>query len=363
MWKPVEIPVNADDLQAASVKIVAVEAGHLAAYALDADGKLYAWGTHLFGQLGYEEEPEPVVEETEAGSGSEDLTTEQLEDGDDTEEEDEELPLAKLVVVEKVPRVVEALTGHALVKVSAGNHFVVAMSSTGEVFSWGRGCFGQLGSGNTGNVTVPRRIPALEAFVALDVAAGTGHVLGVFVAREQSQHPHQTENTVVLAWGRGRDGCLGLGGASNESLPVENTFFRGLGAVKVAAGGDHSLVLCRASTQTFLYAFGGNRLGQLGVASPADHIDMPTLVDEFLNVRVAAIGAGAQYSAALTGDGELFTWGDARYGKTCRSDRRTTFVPWKVELPNSLSPSFTTQLSVGTHHSLAQLRLRTFLLA
>ncbi|KAG2921025.1 hypothetical protein PC117_g16352, partial [Phytophthora cactorum] len=361
MWKPVEIKLEIP------ATIVAVEAGHLAAYALDDQGRLYSWGAQIFGQLGHgdELEQDQVValtsEDTEA-------STEAGHPGDilDEEKDSEEGgdPPAKVVIVERAPRLVERLNGHIIVEISAGSHFAVAITSTGQVFSWGRGCFGQLGNGEVADVSIPTQIEALKDYIAIDIAAGMNHVVGIFIPRGElrSSYQHEeflaTEHTVVMVWGRGKHGCLGLGGSSSELIPCENSFFRGLGAVKAAAGADHSLVLCGAGAHTFLYAFGGNHLGQLGIASSTDHVDMPSFLDEFVNVHVVNIGAGAQYSAALTGDGQVFTWGDARYGKTCRADGRTTYVPWNVDLPSNIPSSiYVTQLSVGSYHSLAQLRV------
>jgi len=63
-------------------------------------------------------------------------------------------------------------------------------------------------------------------------------------------------------------------------------------------------------------------------------------------------------SGWLPGDGEVYSWGDARARKTSRQDMRTTFVPWQVEMPATLTmgSGFLTQLSVGAHHSLALFR-------
>ncbi|KAF4130758.1 Regulator of chromosome condensation (RCC1) repeat [Phytophthora infestans] len=359
MWKPDEIKLEN------RATIVAVTAGHLAAYAVDDQGRLYSWGTQIFGQLGHGEELEQEVSiQSEEDTANPSIEDRQASDNPDDEIESEGEPPVRAVVVERHPRLVEDLNGHSIVKISAGNHFAVALTSTGLVFSWGRGCFGQLGNGDVADNSSPARIEALKDSIAIDISAGMSHVVGVFVPRGENHSSNQheeslaTEHTVVMVWGRGKHGCLGLGGSSNELLPRENIFFRGLGAVKVAAGTDHSLVLCRAGAQTFVYAFGGNHLGQLGIASSADHVDMPSFLDEFVNVHVADIGAGAHYSAALTGDGQVFTWGDARYGKTCRADGRTTYVPWNVDLPSNIpSSTFVSQLSVGSHHCLAQLRI------
>ncbi|RAW31400.1 hypothetical protein PC110_g12248 [Phytophthora cactorum] len=145
------------------------------------------------------------------------------------------------------------------------------------------------------------------------------------------------------------------------SIPTQIEALKDYIAIDIAAGMNHVggvSIRSGAGAHTFLYAFGGNHLGQLGIASSTDHVDMPSFLDEFVNVHVVNIGAGAQYSAALTGDGQVFTWGDARYGKTCRADGRTTYVPWNVDLPSNIPSSiYVTQLSVGSYHSLAQLRV------
>ncbi|KAG2764234.1 hypothetical protein PC113_g25609 [Phytophthora cactorum] len=114
------------------------------------------------------------------------------------------------------------------------------------------------------DLSIPTQIEALKDYIAIDIAAGMTHVVGIFIPSGDlySSNQHEkvlaTEGTVVMVWGRRKHGCLDLGGSSNELLPCENIIFRGLGAVKAAAGTDHSLVLCGAGSQTFLYAFEGN---------------------------------------------------------------------------------------------------------
>lgn len=63
----------------------------------------------------------------------------------------------------------------------------------------------------------------------------------------------------------------------------------------------------------------------------------------------------------LEGDGEVYTWGDARARKMNRPDTRTTFVPWQVDMPTTMAmgSGFLTQLSVGAHHALALFRTGT----
>ncbi|TYZ62104.1 hypothetical protein PybrP1_000916 [[Pythium] brassicae (nom. inval.)] len=376
MWSPREL-----HFELAGSRIVSVAAGHLTGYALDDAGRVYSWGTQQFGQLGFESEREDERDGQEPNESSDataadvdkppsrpdhdsrdDASASDISSEDDDECARGSTPAA--VVVERAPKLILGLKAVRVTRVSAGNHFALATSSDGLVYSWGRDCYGQLGRGATdkraAHSAVPTRIAALALLIAVDVCAGDAHALGVFVSRahvvgtSEAWASPAADFTVVYAWGRGRRGCLGLGGSADEPRPREVRFFRGLNAARVAAGSDHSLVLCRAGTQSFVYAFGGNACGQLGVASADDHVDMPTLVAELAHVRVASVGAGARYSVALSGrwlglggglvesDGELFTWGDATHGKTQRRDKRTTFVPWKAEA----SDMFVTEIAV-----------------
>jgi alpha-tubulin suppressor-like RCC1 family protein len=250
----------------------------------------------------------------------------------------------KRVLVLKKPILLKTLTQWKITKVRAGNHYVLAVSSTGKVFSWGRNTNGQLGIGHTQDTSVPTPIESLQQHFCVEISTGFAHVVGIFASVPQFNK--------VFSWGRGRNGCLGLGGTKDEMLPREVTFFCGLNATKVAAGSDHSLVLCSCGSQTCVYAFGGNTFGQLGINSTSDHFEMPHFLDE-LGDNIASIGAGARYSAALTVLGELFTWGDGMYGKTNQPTSRTTIVPWRVD---TFADHFVTQVSIGQHHSLGVMR-------
>lgn len=283
---------------------------------------MYSWGTQRYRQLGFETIDEDEGNLDKEGEGDTDGSNNQNDSGAENSdgeksssegsqnEEDggeETVKPPPIVVVEKTPKLIPGFNDTKVTKICAGNHFALAVSSSGHVHSWGRGCFGQLGLGHLENTPAPTRIDALVDFIAIDVSAGHSHALGIFVSREhlvdaaQSWCPGSLDYSVVFSWGSGQQGRLGLGGCENELSPREVTFFRGLNATQIAAGSDHSLVLCGVASHSFLYGFGGNEYGQLGVASQEDHLDMPSYVSEFANVRVSSIGAGARYSVVLTG--------------------------------------------------------------
>lgn len=401
MWKPqpvdftsageAEPPDEEQDLskvlaqpsQPESIGIKSVEAGHLAAYAVDDQGRVFAWGTRRYGQLGFADEEPPVKSDSQDEGQVEDNQQRDVDEDDhidtsdgeeDKEEEEGEnagpqyVPLRRRDPVQLRPRLIQSdlLRGVHVLRVSAGNHFALALSSTGTVFAWGRNTAGQLGLGmdtHPGTVSTPHQVLALVNYVVLEIATGHSHSLVTAIPRARDPARYM-EYSLVFAWGCGRSGRLGIGGEKTQHQPVEVVFFRGLHATQVSTGHDHSLVLCTTGSTNHVYSFGGNAFGQLGIAKDTmTCTDMPMCVDELSGLSITAIGAGAYTSAALSGDGEVHTWGDGSRGKTARPDKRTTFVPWKISTDGT-NPSrfvlhdsgFVTQLSVGAHHSLALYR-------
>jgi alpha-tubulin suppressor-like RCC1 family protein len=62
-----------------------------------------------------------------------------------------------------------------VVAIAAGEYHSVALTSTGDVYTWGRNTNGQLGTGNT----TQSKIPALIATGATAIGAGYDHTLFV----------------------------------------------------------------------------------------------------------------------------------------------------------------------------------------
>ncbi len=60
---------------------------------------------------------------------------------------------------------------------AGGADFSLALLENGQVFAWGRGINGQLGTGNRATSSVPRQVTGLE--VVLAIAAGVYHALAL----------------------------------------------------------------------------------------------------------------------------------------------------------------------------------------
>lgn len=103
-----------------------------------------------------------------------------------------------------------------------------AVSRNGEVFTWGRGAWGQLGHGTLSNEPIPRQVIALASKFVTQTAAGARHTLALTVTGR------------LYAFGCGEGGALGTGSEGSHTLPTK---VRGIGhgrVVAVTAGGGHS---------------------------------------------------------------------------------------------------------------------------
>lgn len=121
----------------------------------------------------------------------------------------------------------------------------------------------------------------------------------------------------VYAFGSGTHGECGHGDFANASTPAlvrlpEKKTTPGYEVPKappspidIAAGGKHSLILAANGS---LFSFGFNGQGQLGQRH-TNNLKSPTLVEDFDNVRIAAVSAGAHHTIAQTNAGDLYACG------------------------------------------------------
>lgn len=148
------------------------------------------------------------------------------------------------------PVQVIGLASETVVQVSGGRDHTMARTDDGTVYTWGSNAYGQLGNGTHAARTTPAVVPGVANVI--DVMAGRDHCLAV------------SANGSVWAWGRNGLGQLGNGNVAKHPSPVRVKTKAGgtnvvlSSIVSVGAGADHSLALAGDGT---LYAWGANRLG------------------------------------------------------------------------------------------------------
>jgi alpha-tubulin suppressor-like RCC1 family protein len=179
--------------------------------------------------------------------------------------------------------------------VSAGSAHVVALKTSGTMWSWGSNSGGRLGQNIAATVSVssPVQIGALTNWSR--VSAYTSHTLAV------------TTSNTLYAWGYGAYGRLGLGNVINRSSPVQ------VGALtnwsQISAGSYHSAAI---KTDGTLWAWGRNNNGQLGentVVLRSSPVQVGALTDW------SQISAGNTQTVAIKTDGTLWAWGNNNQGQ------------------------------------------------
>lgn len=267
-------------------------------------GKVYAWGSNTFGQVG-------------DGSGANQLS-----------------PVA-------LPSLPSAFT------VAAGTNHSLAVKSDQTVWAWGKNDAGQLGDGSTTNRPTPVQVPGLTSVVG--VGAGGSHSLalrndlsvwawglntsgqlgdGTVVSKSSpvhiaamdgatsgaagGQHTLALLEMQVYAWGDNTYGQVGDGSNTNRSTPVPISSL--WTCAEAAAGDNHSLALQISDGLQTLYGWGLNNHGQIGNGTTTN-ANTPQPITALQSVDIEAIAAGGNHSLALTIDGDVYAWGANESGQ------------------------------------------------
>uniref|UniRef100_A0A0D9YFR5 RCC1-like domain-containing protein n=1 Tax=Oryza glumipatula TaxID=40148 RepID=A0A0D9YFR5_9ORYZ len=211
--------------------------------------------------------------------------------------------------------------------VAGGGAHAIALTSNGEVFTWGRGTHGQLGHGDVENIPHPKLVKFFENYMITCVSAGWNH------------SGFATDSGQLFMCGDGSFGQLGAGDNHPRNLPFEVAYFTTKHVVRLALGMRHSLVLLKDNS---VYGFGSARRGQIGrCARNQKFYDVPRIIDGFSDCKIGNIYANGDHSAALDESGQLYIWGRALIGEHDDDQPRPVFP--------SLSIS---QVALGWHHAL-----------
>ncbi|MCT6837975.1 MAG: InlB B-repeat-containing protein, partial [Bifidobacteriales bacterium] len=250
------------------------------------------------------------------------------------------------------------------------NSVSLAVGSDGNAYAWGLNDYGQLGDGTTTDRTTPvmvrkpdsKTYPDLLAdFTYVQVSAGYNYSLAV------------GSDGYVYAWGRNNSGQLGNNSNNNSKVPVRvrdpanpRDTSKGLKAVQVDAGGEHSLAVDEEGNA---YAWGRNNSGQLGNNTSGTYSDssVPVRVRDPANPRdtskgltVIKVSAGGDHSLAIDKAGDTWAWGYNKYGQLGNNTSgfySDSSVPVRVRDPNDSDDASkslkSVQISAGYEHSLA----------
>jgi len=211
------------------------------------------------------------------------------------------------------------------------------------LWTWGFGCFGQLGHNVAENKLVLTLLAgeALGGFAAALVAAGGLHTVAVTIEGE------------LWVWGYGRIGQLGLGDKTDRLAPTlmrAEAVFGGSPVLTVACGVYHSLVVTKDGA---LWTFGGGSHGELGHNDCNGRL-VPAHIEaqHFGNAKMVSVASAFRHSAAVTEEGTLYTWGQA--SGLGHADGEAKWGPTRI------APSLLQGARVGRCHDLPPMHALTF---
>jgi len=186
--------------------------------------------------------------------------------------------------------------------VAASHSNVFAIREDGALFSMGRNQQGQLGRGEATGGTLDTLEPVTTSHTDWTyISASQGHVMAL------------RENGELWAWGLNGDGQLGRGANNtvNSAVPIQvaGTFYR------VAAGTNFSVGIDMVGR---LLTWGGNANGQLGTGNTtADNSNAPVVRPIDIGSQTWSFVRMGQTShvLAVTSGGEIWSWGNNNLGQ------------------------------------------------
>ncbi|XP_034362464.1 serine/threonine-protein kinase Nek8 isoform X2 [Arvicanthis niloticus] len=250
------------------------------------------------------------------------------------------------------PTIVEALLGYEMVQVACGASHVLALSTDGELFAWGRGDGGRLGLGTRESHNCPQQVPVAPGQEAQRVVCGIDSSMIL------------TSPGRVLACGSNRFNKLGLDHLTLDEEPVphqqveEALSFTPLGSAPldqepllcVDLGTAHSAAVTASGD---CYTFGSNQHGQLGTSSRRVS-RAPCRVQGLEGIKMVMVACGDAFTVAIGAEGEVYSWGKGARGRLGRGDEDAG-LPRPVQLEET-HPYMVTSVSCCHGNTLLAVR-------
>ena len=128
------------------------------------------------------------------------------------------------------PTKILELSSKNIIQISSGESHTAALSEHGAVFIWGDNTNNALGLGSTPLCFVPQLVMPLLGKDIVQVECGFRHTF----ARSKTQ---------VWGWGYGRHGVLGTGTTNDENELTELTALANKPLIRICSGGMHSFAV------------------------------------------------------------------------------------------------------------------------
>lgn len=242
-------------------------------------------------------------------------------------------------------RISGPLEGLHVASVTCGPWHTALITSAGQLFTFGDGTFGVLGHGDRESVSYPKEVESLSGLRTVAVACGVWHTAAV-VDVMVTQSTLSVSSGKLFTWGDGDKNRLGHGDKEPRLKPTCVPALIDYNFNKVACG--HSLTV-GLTTSGHVYTMGSTVYGQLGNLQCDGKL--PCLVDtKVLSSSVDEIACGAYHVVVLTSKNEVYTWGKGANGRLGLGDVEDRKTPTIVE---SLKDRHVKYITCGSNYTAA----------
>lgn len=203
---------------------------------------------------------------------------------------------------ELLPRMVEGSWNAKIRHIATAGTHTAAITESGELYTWGRdqgdgrlGLGPNCGPNEGGGLSIPSKVKALPVPVA---AVSCGGFFTMVLTQEGQ----------LWNWGANSNYELGRGDKVGGWKPQPIPSLQDVRIIQIASGGYHSLAL---TDDGKVLSWGYGQHGQLGHSS-IENQKIPTVIEALADEHVIYIACGGSSSAAITDNGKLYMWGNAK---------------------------------------------------
>lgn len=197
--------------------------------------------------------------------------------------------------------------------------------------------YGKLGHGGISCFDVPHLVKDLEGKRVKRVACGSRHTVALADGN-------------VYTWGDKENGVSGHGEDHTEGqqyLPKIIDDLVEIEVVQISACGFHSAVLTKDGQ---VYTFGEGKFGRLGNNNETNQLK-PMLVQSLVGTEIIQVCCGGFHTAAISKDGQLYSWGGGEHGQLGHGDMVNKLKPCLVQ---GFVDEFVVQVTCGWSHSVGR---------
>lgn len=170
-----------------------------------------------------------------------------------------------------------------IVDVSASTNYCLALTNKGNVYSWGRNGSGQLGIGNKDTQTKPVKVQSLS-----DIE---------YIFAENVQSFAIKKDGTVYGWGHGSNGQLANTNTGTQQRPIKITALNNKDIKAVVCGSGYGIALSRNG---YMYSFGSNADGALGIYSESAQLYMSDELEDMRWLREYMFGIGDDITSDIS---------------------------------------------------------------